>query len=41
MILNALTGGDFRTFAISLLLALPVVIIALPFHETAHGFVAS
>lgn len=41
MILNALMSGDFRGFAISLLLSLPVVLIALPFHETAHGFVAS
>ena len=40
MILNALTSGDWEAFLISLLLALPVVLISLPVHETAHGYAA-
>ncbi|MBR2354092.1 MAG: site-2 protease family protein [Clostridia bacterium] len=40
MILNALFGGDFRTFFISLLLTLPIVFLSLSVHETAHGYVA-
>ena len=40
MILNALFGGDLRSFIVTLLLTLPVVCLALSVHETAHGFVA-
>ena len=40
MILNALFGGDIRTFIISLLLTLPIVFLSLSVHETAHGYVA-
>ncbi len=40
MILNALISGDWESFLISLLLALPVVLISLPFHEVAHGLIA-
>ncbi len=40
MILNALFGGDIRTFIVTLLLTLPVVFLSLSVHETAHGYVA-
>ena len=40
MILNALTGGDIRSFLVSLLLTLPIVCLSLSVHETAHGYVA-
>ena len=33
-------GGDIRSYIIQLLLCLPVVMLALSFHETAHGYVA-
>ena len=37
-----ITGdGDWRTYAIHLLLSLPIILFALSLHETAHGFVAS
>lgn len=35
-----LGGGDISTYLISLLLALPIVLLSLSLHETAHGFVA-
>ena len=35
-----LGGGDVRSYLISLLLSLPIVLLALSLHETAHGFVA-
>ncbi len=40
MILNALFGGDIRTFIVMLLLTLPVVFLSLSVHETAHGYAA-
>ena len=33
-------NGDWRNTIISLLLSLPVIIIALSFHEAAHGYIA-
>ena len=33
-------GGDVRSYVIQLLLCLPIVMLALSFHETAHGYVA-
>ena len=33
--------GDWRTYAIHLLLSLPIILFALSLHETAHGFIAS
>lgn len=33
-------GGDIKSYIIQLLLCLPVVMLALSFHETAHGYVA-
>ncbi len=38
--LDALLSGDIRTFIMSLLFSLPIVMLALCVHETAHGFVA-
>lgn len=35
-----LGGGDFRSYIISLLLSLPIVLLALSVHECAHGFAA-
>lgn len=35
-----LGGGSMQSYFISLLLALPVVLLALSLHEAAHGFVA-
>lgn len=40
MILNALFNRDFETFIISLLLTLPIVLLSLSVHETAHGYVS-
>lgn len=40
MLLSLLSGGDFREVLISLLLSLPVIILALSVHEAAHGYVA-
>lgn len=33
-------NGDIRTYIISLLLSLPIVLLALSVHETAHGLIA-
>ena len=38
--INAFMRGDIQSFIISLLLSLPIVLLALSVHETAHGFVA-
>lgn len=38
--INALRTGDIQSFIISLLLSLPIVLLALSVHETAHGYVA-
>ena len=40
MLTNLLGGGDIRTWLIQILLSLPIVLIALCVHETAHGFIA-
>ena len=40
MLLDIIGGGDIREIIISLLLSLPVILIALSFHEAAHAFVA-
>ena len=40
MLMNLLGGGDPRSYLIQILLSLPIVLIALCLHETAHGFVA-
>lgn len=33
-------GGDIKVYIIQLLLSLPIILLALSLHETAHGFVA-
>ena len=33
-------GSDIKTYIIQLLLSLPIILLALSLHETAHGFVA-
>jgi Zn-dependent protease len=40
MLFSLLSSGDFRTALISILLTLPTILIALSFHEAAHGYVA-
>lgn len=40
MLLSLLQGGSIQSILVSLLLTLPVILIALVFHEVAHGFVA-
>ena len=40
MLNNLLGGGDIRTWLIQILLSLPIVLLALCVHETAHGYVA-
>lgn len=40
MLLDILAGGDIRDILISLLLSLPIIMLALSLHETAHGYVA-
>ena len=35
-----LQGGDLTSFIVSILLTLPVVLLSLSLHETAHGYVA-
>ncbi len=40
MLMNLLGGGDIRGWLIQILLSLPIVLIALCVHETAHGFIA-
>ena len=35
-----LGGGDLKTYVVSLLLSLPIVLLSLSVHEAAHGFVA-
>ncbi len=38
--INSLLNGNIQDFIISMLLSLPIVLLALSLHETAHGFVA-
>ncbi len=40
MLFSILRGGDWQDILISLLLTLPVILMALSFHEAAHGFIA-
>lgn len=40
MFRHLLGGGDLTGFFISLLLTLPIVMLSLSLHETAHGYVA-
>lgn len=40
MLINLLRGGDPTTFIILFLLSLPIALLALSLHETAHGFAA-
>lgn len=40
MLFQLLSGNNIQTFVISLLLSLPIVLLSLSVHETAHGFVA-
>ena len=42
MLLKLLSGniGDVRLAVASILLSLPVILLALCFHEMAHGYVA-
>ena len=35
-----LEGGSIQSWVVSLLLSLPVVLLALSLHELAHGYVA-
>ena len=41
MLTNLLSGGDTRQYIITLLLRLPIVLLMLSVHETAHGYVAN
>ncbi len=38
--ISSILNGNIQSFLISLLLSLPIVLIALSLHETAHGYVA-
>lgn len=40
MLLSMLRGGSVQDTIISLLLSLPIIILALSVHETAHGYAA-
>ena len=40
MLFSLLNGGDPRSVAISILLTLPTILIALSAHEAAHGYIA-
>ena len=40
MLFSLLSGGDIRQSIISILLTLPVILIALSFHEASHAFAA-
>ena len=40
MFSHILRGGDPMTFLVSLLLTLPIILLSLSLHETAHGFIA-
>ena len=40
MLLSLLQGGDLKSMITSLLLSLPVILLTLSIHETAHGYVA-
>ena len=40
MLLDILSGGDIRDIIISLVFSMPIILLALSLHETAHGYVA-
>ena len=40
MLFSLLNGGDPRSVAISIILTLPTILIALSAHEAAHGYIA-
>ena len=40
MLFSLLSGGDIKQAIISILLTLPVILIALSFHEASHAYVA-
>lgn len=40
MLFSLLAGGDLKQSIISILLTLPVILIALSFHEASHAYVA-
>ena len=40
MLLDILSGGDIRDIIISLIFSMPIILLALSLHETAHGYVA-
>jgi Zn-dependent protease len=40
MLFSLLSGGDLKQSIISILLTLPVILIALSFHEASHAFAA-
>lgn len=40
MLFSLLSGGNLQEAIISLLLTLPVIVLALCIHETAHGYIA-
>ncbi len=40
MFRHLLGGGDMPTFILSLLLSLPIILLSLSVHESAHGYVA-
>ena len=40
MLLDILSGGDIRSIIISLVFSMPIILLALSMHETAHGYVA-
>ncbi len=39
--LSAIFGGDIKSFLISFLLSLPIVLLSLSVHECAHGYLAN
>ena len=41
MLKHLLFGSDIRSYLIQLLLSLPIILLALSLHETAHGYVAN
>lgn len=40
MLNSLIRGGDIRSFLVSFILSLPIVLLSLSVHETAHGYVA-
>ncbi len=40
MLFSLLSGGDLKSAVISILLTLPVILIALSFHEASHAYIA-